>query len=457
MYPFSRGERSGSPLFRGTGRRAGLWHALLDKLVVLFLYVNVLAPTLELSGLRVSKVLFALIVVAYLVLLLLTKLPVPRMPLVYVFGTLFSAAILVCASAAIGNSFVNIMGLAGIFLFVLIIPVMLALEPAYGLERYLFHLAGAIVFLAVAYLMIYILCGPLDQRQLAELLASEQNPLASTMSMAFFPGGVRISLTNGGFLPPGLAVLFYALVRRPRLWLAVAFLVVAATIYLSYTLSLWGGALVGLIVVIVLCRRRRRGGGWQGVKMALFAAAAAAVCLIWGGLPEFIVGSKRESAQFKAAQLSEALNVFFESPMFGRGLGHTFHASDIQSIMGTETLLFENSYATVLAATGIVGVAVFAFVFGFYLLIFALRGRGDGLAAVLVAAHLAILVQAAGNPYLWSGGLALLFLCLLAVRLSSTPVDAAACNLLFRNHCFAHDRLHTRQGGGKKPLCGFRC
>lgn len=405
--------------------------SLLDKIAVAFLYLNVLVPTVAPGGIPLSKAAFVGMLAVFVAILTAGDERLRLRSLSYIILSLGGMALLVGTSLLLGNELESILGLSSIVLFVLIIPPLTLLFAHFGAQRYIRHLTQAIICLALIFVTLVVLTGSFNLREIATYVELSETTFSDTLRFAFFPGGVRITTTNQGFFSVGL-VLAYARVLKSGRWRDIlAFALVGIALHFCYTMSLWVSAVLGLTACILLPRPqslhspdrhaslgahplRMNRTDWR--KLVTILAGVAAISFTLLKLPAFIIESKGESFNFKHLQLLEALDTFSSSPLVGKGLGFVYHQGEYQFVSGSASTLLENSYAVILSSTGLLGAAVFAFIYLYYP-VFLLRSSKSWWMLVLLIAHLMVLVQAWGNPFLWSGGIGLLFACFLGASL----------------------------------------
>lgn len=405
--------------------------SLLDKIVLVFLYLNVLIPTVAPGGIPLSKATFVAMLVVFVAVLVVSDERLRLRSLLFILLSLGGMALLGGISLLLGNEAESILGLSGIVLIVLIIPPLTLLFAHFGTQRYIRHLTQAILGLALIFVTLVVLTGPLNLPDIATYVQQSETTFSDTLSFAFFPGGVRITTTNQGFLPVGL-VLAYARVLESGRWRDIAaFALLGIAIHYCYTMCLWVSAVLGITACILLPQphRPRSPAGPTNLDVRFFRinrkvwlklvtvfAGVAAIGFTVLRLPAFIIESKGESFNFKQLQLVEALDTFGSSPLVGKGLGFVYHQEKYQFVSGSASSLLENSYATILSSTGLIGVAIFTFIYLYYPVILLCSSKNWWMLVLLVA-HLSVLVQAWGNPFLWSGGLGLLLACFLGASL----------------------------------------
>ena len=79
-----------------------------------------------------------------------------------------------------------------------------------------------------------------------------------------------------------------------------------------------------------------------------------------------------------------------------------------------------------LSSSGLVGALCYGFIYLYPVAMALLTSPPRRLVTVLALAHLSILVAAVGNPYVWSGGMGLLFVTLVMAVMESAPIRRAA-------------------------------
>jgi O-antigen ligase len=171
-----------------------------------------------------------------------------------------------------------------------------------------------------------------------------------------------------------LAALNYLprLSRLGQLVLLALFPLFFASLYFSYTRSVWIGIALGLVITAGLAFRGRLRGAVLGVMIAGLAG-------LWLVESENIVGFKREqsaeetrnSAEWRKIFAYVSWEMFEQKPFFGVGFGHFYREklpflSDRSTDLHLESIrgyVHHNTFLSLLTETGGIGLGLFLLVF----------------------------------------------------------------------------------------------
>lgn len=398
-----------------------LW--IVDKLMIGFLYTNVLAPKLTIGDVSLTKLLVGLSLYFYGVYALATRKSMfSRRTATYILVSLTMGLGLSLISLFKGNAFENISEFLTPLLILLTIPLMSCLIGKHGTDRYLLNLEMAISLLAAYVIGVYVVCGPLGMRE-ASLVITE---VSEYTSISFPDGTVKVSVVTGGFFASALLIATYFLSKGGALLHFLILILVGSAIYIGHTIGIWLASGASLLAYIVLFGSSKARAAV--VLLVLVVASVGGASLIESetiATPEQILQSKEASFTQKQLQTDEGLALFYESPLLGKGLGHLFYDSAIPHLSKSSDIHLEVSYITLLAATGLLGGTLYCFIYGFYPLLAIRALRVTPVMAPLVLAHASILIAASANPYIWSGGMGLLFVVFIAGVLEAVRSSGA--------------------------------
>ena len=139
-------------------------------------------------------------------------------------------------------------------------------------------------------------------------------------------------------------------------------------------------------------------------------------------------------------QFERSVDAVIASPILGQGLGYIYSNMDSRN---SESTVLENSYLTILVSTGILGFLFYSFIYLFYPIKYIISRNYDSVATTIMLSQVAIMLSALGNPYLFSGGVGLIFVVILAAIMNNqknkdNEADESRdnnCNLEFTKVC----------------------
>jgi O-antigen ligase len=290
------------------------------------------------------------------------------------------------------------------------IPVLFRLFDVYGIDRYLRHVLAASLVVAVYVVGLFVMWYVLDEKDLVLVIAD----LSKTTSVAgwYDINAVKIHVTSGVFFPAGILLAWHFMMTRRQRRYLVHLAVFAFAVTVSFTAGqVVAAAAVAVAWAFLSARTRRRG---VTVAVALLVIFAVGVALA----PSDILQSKGQSFDQKSQQAQQALELFMENPLLGRGLGFMYSDLRVPALSSSEGLFVEVSYAMMLASTGLLGLACYAFIYLFPIAKALVIARSHPIVQVLTLSQTAIIIAAAGNPYIWAGGVGLFFVAFLVAVLA---------------------------------------
>jgi hypothetical protein len=405
--------------------------SLIDKLVIVFIYTNIVLPQVEVFSTAVSRVPIAAALVCFAAYVVVNRQRAPRGLLVYVHASLAMLVALAAISVVIkGNAPENAVQFVAPVVMLFATPVLLCLFDVYGIERYLRHVLAAILIVAVYVVGLFVMWHVFDEKELVLVIAD----LSKTTSVAgwYDINTVKIHVTSGVFFPAGILLAWlFMLERRQRRYL-IHLAVFAFAVTVSFTAGqVIAAAAVAVVWAALSARSRQRG---LVLALALLVVVLAAIALA----PSDILLNKEQSFGQKGRQGQQALALFLEDPVLGRGLGSMYSDLRVPELSTSEGLFVEVSYAMLLASTGLLGLACYSFIYLFPLAKALLTAWSHPIVRALTLAQVAIIIAAAGNPYIWGGGVGLFFVAFLAATLAhleaaepvrSTPPLSAGASL----------------------------
>lgn len=377
---------------------------LLDKFFILFIYSNILVNGITLYNIQLSKLLFTIMMLLYVIYLLKSDEKLCKRSLNYIFLSISFIALLSLISSLLHNSLSDILEFVFSVFVILLIPYITTLFKYFDTDRYVNHILLAIVMLSIYTLILYLYFIRFDTWNPEVYLINETKSLGTVL--IYWKGLLQVHLVSGGWFPIGMIILYYKCQYRFRLMYLIIFVLLFFSIFVSYTMALWISTAVALIILSFIFRR------WH-VTIAICLITILVLALTPGQL----VDAKIESVIQKSTQTEEAVKIFNENMLFGKGLGYVYNKSEIGSISGDSGNILEVSYAMILSSTGLIGVLVYSFIFLFYPFIFIFLKDKRTETKLFIVAFVTVLIEAVGNPYIWGGGLALFLMSLLAASI----------------------------------------
>jgi len=384
---------------------------LIDKLIIVFLYVNILAPKVTIAFFPFGKLLIGLALFLYLLYAMTHSADISTKSISYIFISITFISILSLIGIFKGNQISNIINYITPIFILFTIPVFYSLFRLYNIERYISHVLNAVVILALYICIIFIFCGILNMRELVSIINEN---LYFMSAVSYPPSGIRISVVTGGFLPIGLLIAYYFIIKKPAFRYYLFFAIISFALYLSQTLILW---FCGVFVLLFFTFFRIR-------KISSKMIAMIALLIIIGLLaittPQDFIAYKEESFIQKGKQIVLALDMFGNKPFLGEGLGYVYRSSIVPgAVSREENVVLEVSYAMILSSTGLIGVLFYSFIYLYYPFKFLLKKSKNLIMKLFFVSHLAVLIAGISNPYIWSGGMGLLFICFLSASMES--------------------------------------
>jgi O-antigen ligase len=268
---------------------------------------------------------------------------------------------------------------------------------------------------------LFVLWHVFDEKELVLVIAE----MSKTTSVAgwYDINTVKIHVTSGVFFPAGLLLAWRFMLERRQRRYAIHLVGFAFAVTVSFTVGqVIAAAAVAVVWAASSAHRRGRG---VALALALLVMVVVAIALT----PSDILLTKEQSFGQKGRQSEQALALFQENPILGRGLGFMYSDLRIPELSTSQGLFVEVSYAMLLASTGLLGLACYAFIYLYPIAKALLTAWRDPVVRVLTLSQVAIIIAAAGNPYIWAGGVGLFFVAFLAAvlayREAAEPVRSA--------------------------------
>ena len=377
----------------------------IDKLLILFIYTCVLTTKSLIFGMILNKVIASLLLFFYFVYFLGNKknIAISRGTLCYIYISFLMIAILVGIGLLKGNDFENIINFITPLFILLIIPALVSVIKVYGTERYLHHVLNAIGFLSFCVLIIFVFS--INNRNFGFSI----NQYFSLFAVSYPEIGIRIHAVTGAFYPAGLLLSYYFILKNRGIKYYLLFLLIAFALYVYQSYSVYAAAFISFCAYVFIFK-----GKVIFKKIIIFTLIIIGLILFFGNVPMSM--QKKGSADIKAEQTINCLNIFRDEPLLGRGLGYVYHDIDTRH---KDAVILEVSYMAILASTGIIGSLFYAFIYLYYPVKFVFQKKTNMAVSPVFFSCLSILIAGVGNPYIWSGCMGFFFIIFLAAMIDA--------------------------------------
>lgn len=382
-----------------------LW--LIDKLVIAFIYINILIPRVTLSGVPLNKAFFLLLFLISLVYIIVSRGVLRRSTYFYLLTSYVLVAILSGVSLMMGNSFQNIANIVSAVFVLLLIPVFSVLFDRFAVERYLRHILIGVTLLGIYIVSLYLYFSQFATWNPVAYLLNETTALSTVI--AYRESGPQIIVRMVGWLPVGLLLSYYKAKTNRRWVFWLSFGIIGLSMYFTRMAGIVLSGVFSLVLYYLLNSKVKP----YKILFLCGSLAVLVVSAIWA-LPEDILDLKKDSLGQKGEQTYQALEIFSENVFWGKGLGYVYQSTEFPSVSGEENLILEVTYPMVLASTGLVGTLAYFFIWCYYPIKCASQKNRTNIQSLLLVAYMSVLVSAIGNPIMWSGGLGMFMLCMLA-------------------------------------------
>lgn len=372
---------------------------LLDYGAIAFIFFNVLAFDFPIAGIPVR---YILLVCMFLVTLCI-KLDKSTQRAIYSFfvKVIIAYSLLISYSLIKGNDFQNVkLFITPLFIF-LMIPTYAYLIKRNGVERYLntFVFSNACLIVFFIYLLYRTIQDPGWGMRFGD---SDSQALVTVVVYDRLP---RIIIKTFVFLVPAAS---YLLFKFDGVKMHLCFFVLLILSLISQTF----GVTIGVIFVylVVLLKKRKRKVLASYTVLAIIIGG-----LYFGVVADSLMENKEGSVGEKQEQvmnLSKDMGAL--DYLFGRGLGVEFVNFDARKCKDT---YLEVAAVQIFQSCGLFFSLLF-FVAYLFPAITLLRKANNNTEYGLSYAQIGLIVSSLTNPYMWSGGVGLLFIVLIVAYLS---------------------------------------
>jgi len=372
---------------------------LLDYGAIAFIFFNVLAFDFPIAGIPVR---YILLVCMFLVTLCVkfdksTQTAICR----FFVKVIIAYSILISYSLIKGNDFQNVkLFITPLFIF-LMIPTYAYLIKRNGVERYLntFVFSNACLIVFFIYLLYRTIQDPGWGMRFGD---SDSQALVTVVVYDRLP---RIIIKTFVFLVPAAS---YLLFKFDGVKMHLCFFVLLILSLISQTF----GVTIGVIFVylVVLLKKRKRKVLASYTVLAIIIGG-----LYFGVVADSLMENKEGSVGEKQEQvmnLSKDMGAL--DYLFGRGLGVEFVNFDARKCKDT---YLEVAAVQIFQSCGLFFSLLF-FVAYLFPAITLLRKANNNTEYGLSYAQIGLIVSSLTNPYMWSGGVGLLFIVLIVAYLS---------------------------------------
>lgn len=372
---------------------------LLDYGAIAFIFFNVLAFDFPIAGIPVR---YILLVCMFLVTLCV-KLDKSTQRAIYIFfvKVIIAYSILISYSLIKGNDFQNVkLFITPLFIF-LMIPTYAYLIKKNGVERYLntFIFSNVCLIFFFIYLLFRTIQDPGWGMRFGD---SDSQALVTVVIYDRLP---RIIIKTFVFLVPAAS---YLLFKLDGVKMHLCFFVLLILSLLSQTFGVTIGVL--FVYLVVLLKKRKR-------KVIIFYTVLAFIIggLYFGVVADSLMENKEGSVGEKQEQV---MNITKDMGaldyLFGRGLGVEFVNFDARKCKDT---YLEVAAVQIFQSCGLLFSLLF-FIAYLFPAITLLRKANNNTEYGLSCAQIGLIVSSLTNPYMWSGGVGLLFIVLIVAYLS---------------------------------------
>jgi hypothetical protein len=371
---------------------------IIDKLFILFIYLNIVSPGPNELIFNTKKILFGLTFFLYLFHLMLKNQRVSRCSLLFILFIFASIMSLAQISLLKGNEISNILIFITPLFFFLYIFILNSLNKMYSIEKYLKHIAYSGVILSLIIVGIVVITNIFNFKAIALLLIGENGQPYSNIAVSFPQNILRVNARTGVFLSVSLCIsLYFYKSSRDKLFVFFALLILIAT-YFTRSIGIWAG--VTLVVVMSFFKKRQYAKN-TFVLLAFFVGTIVLLNTVIAQMRED--ENKDLSFRVKQQQVISGIDLFLNKPILGQGLGYIFKDMDERSDYSEP--IIENTPVLILATGGILGFFIYAFIFLCPVILYFLQQRKQEFQKTLIISHLSVILAGFSNPYMLAGGM----------------------------------------------------
>ena len=377
-------------------------------LFIAIIYINILSPAPF-----VKKWLGLSILILGVVFMLLHKTRVANSQYLYIIASFLMILILAVISITKGNQTNDILIFVTPFSFLLLMPILSSVSSN---NKYLFdgamrHFLFGTLVLSIFIISSVVLVETFNFDVVSLLLDKFDN-----YGLMYLPGtGIRVSVQSGVLLPPGLFISWYLFKSNGGFQYVLYFVVIISAIFFTKTFGIWGGTIVGGLVMIFMLTRNK-------IKALIYICTLIVATSLIG----YVVVSdarsdevKNLSFSIKEQQVVNGLKAFYDKPLLGQGLGSK-KSLDHRNVYAP---VIETLPVSIIVDGGIFGSIIYLLIYLTPFFIYIKNIKYDW-RAVILPAHLSILIAGFSNPYFISGSVGFFFIAMLFIFVSrKKPVE----------------------------------
>jgi len=381
---------------------------ILDKLVILLLYLVVLTQEPSVLGIPLKKAIFFLTLMIFGFLLLVSRRKlVEEEVLAYILSSLLLLVSLGLYGLANGNPLSNILAFLTPAFFVLYIPNISILIDEFGMEKYLRTIMYAALILSffIQFVVAVVLWFKLyNSKYIIEIFNQSQKNVAIS-----FPAGVlsvRVQVNSAIMIAPGVLAAYYFLKRTSKTRYLFALVIMLVSLVWTQSVGIWGGTLAAFGSYHLMINRLKPETVFHLTVMIIVALLLFLALFFLMGPSKMNV-----SVDAKIEQTKRGMGLFLEHPLLGTGLGYEYRNMDFRH---TTDKYLEVAPVMLLSSLGLIGSFMYGFIFLYWPIRYLRMREKTKVGNLLFASEVAVLVASVANPYIWSGSIGLLFPSLLA-------------------------------------------
>ncbi len=374
---------------------------IVDILFILFIYINVISPGPLPVVFKVKKILFGILLLISLFYNVLKrqKYSISNMNyLLFVFSSILTMALI---SLFKGNEMNNILKFVFPIMFFLFIPILESLCRIYSIERYLHHILYSGLVLSLMVLCVVFISEILNFREIALFFPAE-GPNRTNLSISYPLDSIRVQVQTGVFLTASLCIaLYFSSIYRTKYYY-IFILCILSAVYFTKTIGIWG-ACVFVVIAYLITKRNYL------INTIVVLAAFLFMFFIQSSVITNLRQQEEKDASFrnKQQQIYSGLELFYDKPIFGQGIGYVFRGVDERSDYNESVI--ENTPILLLSTGGLYGVTIYAFIYLYPIILYFLKKRKSIILKILIISHISILIAGFSNPYILAGGMGLFF------------------------------------------------
>lgn len=374
---------------------------IIDKLFILFLVCNVLYLDTFLLNINLRYALLALAV-----LMSIPNLRISSSVLNFFLFAFGCASYLFLYGVLRGNNPSNVLSHLSPYLFLISILPLQCLSYRYGFDRYLKVILVLIFILVIYFLVLNVIF--LQNRALAFHLAEIHQLIILTYDPAdYFP---RVVFKNFVLILP---LFFFIFLKFKSFLLRLGlFVITLVLLFLSGTYGFFIGLMFGMMVYF---------SNRFGSKVTMIATLGIVFLfyfnltyifsdiLTFGELKQGSITIKSEQVN----NITKDMNLF--DFFFGRGVGSKFVSFDSRYIVDD---MLEVSLVQAFQMGGLVTIFIILFIYGFHIIKYMaiqFNRKLNEMELFLLISQSCIFWSSLANPYIWSGGVGLLFVVFFSV------------------------------------------